>query len=247
MITINITYYNEPHLLKYWYKIAKYAIEQEVPILLQVCDDGSQREPVTDFFETHPPLPNISVFRVKQDIGFNSHGCRNLLMKHTTTEWNWLTDIDREYTRETFINLANLKDLQQKHYYSFLSINKKSYSLNDYVIHKDDFWSFGGYDEEFVNVHWGDRIMLDAFNTEIERVCRSDLRIAFVRGARKVGVSDVDTTQYPDDNTLLIPRSSWWRDKTQRESIIAMVQQRYNDPVQRQQKPILNFEWEKVF
>ena len=39
-------------------------------------------------------LPDVSLYRVTEDLGFNSHGCRNLAMTVSDSYWNLLLDSD---------------------------------------------------------------------------------------------------------------------------------------------------------
>lgn len=249
MMTCNVTYYNEPHFLDWWYKTIKRLNEAGYPICFNLCDDGSMRNPAVDYFEKHAPLPNMQLYRVVNDIGFNSHGSRNLLMKQTSTEWNLLSDIDRHYDDDTLISMNLLDDVERGVYYNFTTThNRNHFTLNEYFIHKDDFWLSGGYDEELVNVHWGDRLF---FSSALQRVCKREVRIdwicEYVRGARDVSVGPVSTTQYPDDNTLINPENFWWCDKNKREAMIEFIKLRNSSKESRLKKPTINFEWIRVF
>ena len=246
MISCNITYYNEPHLLKWWYNTIIRLNQEGYDIRLNLADDGSQRQPATDFFEKCIPHPAMRLFRVKEDIGFNSHGCRNLLMKQTQTEWNLLSDIDRHYDNETLLSMYHLDDVRQSEYYSMAS--KSKYTLNEYFIHRDDFWKSGGYDEEFVNIHWGDRLF---FETSLDPVCkrtpRDDWWCDYIRGARDVSDGPVATTQYPDDHTLINPDTGPWSTKEGRNNLVNFVRNRNATAESRLSKPVINFEWEQIF
>ena len=244
----NVTYYNEPHHLKWWYDTIKMYNEEGYNICLNLADDGSMREPAEKFFEKNPPTDKMSLYRVIDDIGFNSHGARNLLMKQTQTEWNMLSDIDRQYPHDTILEIAVSTDKRKGEYYKMFSPNSKKYTLNEYVIHKDDFWRSGGYDEEFVNIHWGDRLF---FETSLDPVCRKVERqewwCNYTRGARNVSDGDVETTQYPDDDTLINPNTGPWSTNAGRKALKDFVRDRNATPQGRLSKPVLNFEWTQIF
>ena len=252
MISVNITYYNEPTWFKYWYLLFKKFYKDGIDIALNICDDGSQRDPASGFFEKNVPLPNMRLFRVKEDIGFNSHGARNLLMQHTQTEWNMMSDIDRHYSMQTLNDIIRTEaagQLEQGKYYSFRDQNstvKETYSLNEFIVCKADFWKTGGYDEEFTNIHWGDRYFFDTLGKVTTRVEQSRWKVAYVRGARDVTYDDILTTQYPDDNTLIHPRGIWTNKET-RESLMKFVRERNSTEQGRLSKKVINFEWEQVF
>lgn len=254
MFTLNITYYNEPHFLVWWYNFAKEAVEKYgLHVTLQICDDGSQQRPAEKFFKEFKPTTYMKLFRVKEDIGFNSHGARNLLMKQTETEWNLLSDIDRQYPIETLTKLyyrSERNSLKPGHFYKMVHEKRKhsnkDVSLNDYVICKSDFWLSGGYDEEFVNIHWGDRIFFESLSLFLKPVVLRDCYINYVRHARNVSFADIPTTQYPDDNTLIHPKGDWY-DREKRDALKNFIKQRNSTQEGRMSKKILNFDWERVF
>jgi hypothetical protein len=249
-ITANITYYNEPHMLEWWYRTFTLLNKEGFDLRLNIADDGSQRQPAIDFFKKHPQQPFIRLFRVKEDIGFNSHGCRNLLMKQTETDWNILSDIDRHYTDDTLIDILESEDKDPNVHYSFFALKTRTSTLNEYVIHKDAFWKSGGYDEEFVNIHWGDRIFFDTSLFPVcPRVIRKRWECEYVRGARNLLSGDNATTQYPDDHTLITPKyppGHPWASNKNRQEMINFIRTRNADPEQRLNKPVINFKWERL-
>ena len=251
MISCNITYYNEPHFLSWWYNTFKTFYEEGIDIELNIADDGSMRNTAESFFDKKTPMPNMRLFRVLDDIGFNSHGARNLLMKQTRTEWNMLSDIDRRYPVDTFKNIIArepIGKLKKGVYYPFQNLKReKEQSINEYVVSKTDFWKAGGYDEEFVNIHWGDRIFIDCLASITRKAIVDEWKVKYVRGARKVTyTADVITTQYPDDKTLIHPEHHW-SDRDKRAALIKMVKDRSMTPEGRQSKKVINFEWKRVF
>ena len=94
-ITIGITYFNDGDYLQDWIQqIELFPNLTEVIIV----DDGSQDEPITfhlDAFKRMPKwAPDIKIYRVPDDLGFNSHGCRNLIAKIAETPLLQFFDID---------------------------------------------------------------------------------------------------------------------------------------------------------
>lgn len=252
MISCNITYYNEPTWLLDWYLKLKLLYERGHDIILNVADDGSKVHPAQEFFEKHPPLPNMHLFRVKEDLGFNSHGARNLLMKQTTTDWNIMSDIDRRFSMQTLTDISHRADmgkLQRGHYYSFYEILKASrdrFSVNEYLVHKKDFWKSGGYDEEFVNIHFGDRYFLEALTYTTKRICVPEWKVHYIRESRSVTWADVPTTIYPDDKTLIHPNDRWPNPEFRHE-LNKRIRERNKTHEGRMSKKVINFEWEQVF
>ena len=250
MISFNITYYNEPKWLKWWYLTFKELHDRGYDFYLNVCDDGSMRQPAEAFFEKNPPCEGMRLFRVIDDIGFNSHGSRNLLMKQTLTDWNLMSDIDRRYSKDTLIGIMEEEPLLIKgHYYALKEIlvaSPDGFSVNEYLVHKKDFWKTGGYDEEFVNIHWGDRYFLETLRRVAKRECVPDWGVKYARGAREVTWADVPTTIYPDDRTLIHPNNRW-PDQEFRFGLKEFVRQRNKTHEGRMSKKVINFEWKQVF
>lgn len=250
MISINITYYNEPRLLKWWYDNIKRLSEEGYDFILNVGDDGSMKDPAVRFFEKNAPLKNMHLFRVIDDIGFNSHGTRNLLMKNTTTDWNLMSDIDRQYDLKVLKAIHIWEDdLKQGCYYSFKEGRKNTqsgFSLNEYIVHRADFWETGGYDEEFVNIHFGDRYFLRTLQ-RVAKEQRMELWVVkYVRGARNVSYEDIPFTVYPDDKTLIHP-IKFWANQEKRFGLKEFVKERNKTAEGRKSKQVLNFEWTQIF
>lgn len=221
-ITIGTTYYNNPQYLKKFIN-ANFEYVDEIIIV----DDGSS-DAAANYIQ---PCKKIKLFRVLKDYGFNSHGCRNLIMKHTSNDWNILMDVDREfmYPNEAYFNIRN-KKLQQNVLYRFVAhagINDSHKSVNDFLIHRDHFFSAGGYDEELIGQRWGDREyfrQLSHFGKE---------KILY-------GV-DMMLTRKPSN---LINQTSPY-DKNTTPDAVRLVSQRIMKPDPN--KPILTFQWERVF
>ena len=251
MLTCNITYYNEPKWLIWWFRTIRTLNDRGINIQLSVCDDGSQDYPAEKVFDKHHPLGSMKLYRITKDHGFNSHGARNLLMQQTNTGWNLLSDIDRHYSFDGLTTLFYGKHelFKRGNFYVFKEATKNSddgFSINEYVVNKKDFWKSGGYDEEFTNIHWGDRLFLQSLAYTSRRVPLPDVVVKYMRGARMVTWEDVPTTQYPDDRTLIHPNNRWTNPEF-RKNLIEMVKTRNSTHEGRMSKKVINFEWEQVF
>jgi len=152
MFTLGTTYYNNPDYLKRF-------VDRNLPYVdeMIIVDDGSTL-PITDYLS---PNKKLRLFRVLKDYGFNSHGCRNLIMKQSTNDWVILMDIDREFIflDDAYATLYHTK-LRKDIRYRFMahgSMKETHGSVNDYLIHKEHFFKAGGYDEEIIGQRWGDR------------------------------------------------------------------------------------------
>lgn len=193
-----------------------------------IVDDGSMDFTLKD--ETKDlNLDNITLARVKEDLGFNSHGCRNLGMHLSKTEWNLLIDID--------INLLSI-DFDKIDLHNIIFINK-----NIFVIDKTRFWASKGYDEEFVNIHYGDEIFMKYLQKEYTAK-EVSMRVQFYRRQRQCIISSLhNKTNYHDETEryFMQPKSTFLK----LEYLHSFVQARY-DSKDFSQKKVLNFDWEII-
>lgn len=154
MFTVITTYYEEPELLV---KFINTHANADYSVI--VVDDGSTNMPAINIFNSMQ-YGSIQLFRVVEDLGFNSHGCRNLAMQQSKTEWNVLVDIDYEIKS---IDKIFFDQLDKNTLYAFpvTGNNVSRLSINDFVVTKDLFWKAGGYDTEFIGMHHGDRLLIE--------------------------------------------------------------------------------------
>ena len=88
-------------------------------LTVQVINDGFNDQGIfDDTIKLYKDKFNLKGYRVKQDIGFNNHGCRNLAMLKSETHWNWLIDIDAMPTSE-LIQAILTTPLDEKQFYVF--------------------------------------------------------------------------------------------------------------------------------
>jgi len=211
--TVGFTYYNEPQLLKnqleFWLRYPP-----EVEIIL--VDDGSQKYPAYDILKDLD-IPNFQLWQVDEDLGFNGHGCRNLITKLASTDFVLYLDIDCLMSPDSIGFLKTIK-FRKDRLYRFAMMNtanKKYYRYpghqNVFLVSKEKYWEAGGYDESFTGYHKGDR----EFHKRLESVTISSklstiLGINVVRGGRKAVVDkSVDLITYDDEEMLIrLPRPS---------------------------------------
>lgn len=248
LFNVWVNYYNEPLLLRRWLNVIQNSHKHDLPVHFNIIDDGSEIEPAINHIDTST-LFNTSLYRVNEDLGFNSHGCRNLAMFITTTEWNLLCDIDRDVsslTLSVLVERMRAGTIKQGEYYVFRRLDKlDEAALNDFFIHKDDFWRAGGYDEEFTGIHYGDRIFLRQLDKYAQQTFVPDCFVEILRGGRDVKFCpDLKKTTY-DDHTCYHPLF---------ENVVKRPYQEIMDEIQLRnttsdysRKKIINFRWEQLF
>lgn len=232
-ITIITTYYNNKSHLENFINRFIELRKEEPSFKLIVVDDGSMIYPAIDIFNQYGDLKNISLYRITKDLGFNSHGARNLGMSVSTTEWNLLTDSDIDlpvYKLENFV----YQKIDKNDIYSF--------TTNSILIHKDTFFSCKGYDEELVNYHYGDSFFLNYLEVNYN-FFKLKKEIKKIRKAWKVKMTDPNkqsiTIYDTEKRTLFQPRLK------EANKIIDRIVYRYKT-YDFDDKKILNFEWEKL-
>jgi predicted glycosyltransferase involved in capsule biosynthesis len=205
-ITIIQTYYNERFYLET--QIERWN-NYNTPVNIILIDDGSQIEPAENVLKEHTLNDNInfSLYKVTEDIGFNSHGCRNLGARLAQSNWLLFQDID--YTLQP----AHLKRLQTDplDLNSWYELNAKfqgrgnTYmALNQFLIPRKLFLDSGGYDESFVPFHYGDRELLSHLEKKYQKINLDWLVLTCRRGGRKAKESNTEKIPVYDDENMLI-------------------------------------------
>lgn len=224
--TLGTTYYENPEFLQRFIKIHQDHVDE-----LIVVDDGSQKFPAIDYMQD--AKENVRLYRVKKDYGFNSHGCRNLIVRESKNDWIVLSDVDREFYNDgkDILKIYDYADqLEENVMYKFVTHifrygNRKHQSVNDFMIHRNTYLKAGGYDEEIIGIREGDR----DFFYQLYHFCYQrtlQIPMLYTRGP----TAQLDPTQ---------------KGKPYPQSLRDLVQSRMIKP--NPDKPQLTFEWEKVF
>lgn len=165
MLTYITTYYNEQQYLPHLQQLLAECSDPRFRMI--IVDDYSDQSIETVVRGWNDD--RVSLFRVTEDKGFNSHGARNLAMQHTTTEWNVLIDIDYKLVDvDNLIQQLDNNELETDAPHFFGVVHKYSgkthierASINDFLVTKTLFWKVKGYDPEFIGLHAGDRRFID--------------------------------------------------------------------------------------
>lgn len=161
MLTYITTCYNDFQYLDQLEETMEYCKDERLKMI--IVDDCSD-EPIDQIVRAWDD-PRVSLYRITDDLGFNSHGARNLAMKETTTEWNVLIDIDyRLIGVDTLLEMLDNKELEPSiphffpvsHSYDGEKDPSRT-SINDFLVTSNLFWKAKGYDPEYYGIHYGDR------------------------------------------------------------------------------------------
>jgi glycosyltransferase involved in cell wall biosynthesis len=227
-ITLGTTYYNNPTLLKVFIKDHIDYVDE-----LIVVDDGSIKYPITEVIE---PTSKIRIFQVLKDYGFNSHGCRNLIVTQSSNDWIVLLDSDRKIINPevSFYNIRKKKVNKNCIYRfiaHFLEIGKNIHvSVNDFLIHREFFLSAGGYDEELIGVRYGDRDFFKQLNKLGSEEILYGVELLLTRKP-SIKVDDADIVSKYDKKTI-------------DRKIKNLINKRNETPDPN--KPILTFDWKEI-
>lgn len=180
-----------------------------------VVDDHSQEHPARDvihkYSKKHEIHPGLKLFEVEEDMGFNSHGCRNLIATEAKSENLLFLDIDCACPAIDLDRIECLPFNYNERYIFGAHLTTNNYSMghpghvNVFAINKETFWSVGGYDESWTGIHWGDREFFDALKengcVDVEIMCT----ILIMRGGRTVITDNALTEPYYTENELYQP------------------------------------------
>lgn len=160
--TIVMAYYENPNMLQMqcveW---SMYRDANKKRLSVIIVDDGSPRSPAEHVLRQHGSVGfPILLFRIKENKPWNQDGARNLAMKHATG-WTLMTDMDHMLGRDQVEGLGRcVNGAQRGEYYMPARMTYAGAAehphANSYVMFAEDFWSLGGYDEDFSGVYGSD-------------------------------------------------------------------------------------------
>ena len=229
--TIIHTYYNDRTLLET--QIERWKV-YNTPIKIILIDDGSQEVPAEDVLRgvSFPDNIDLSLYRVTRDIGFNSHGCRNLGAMLAETDWLLFLDIDYTIQPRDLQRLQR-EELDPNTWYEinarFNGAGEPYLALNQFVIPKNLYVESEGYDESFVPFHYGDREFLSILSEKYTTANLDWLNLTCRRGGRKAILDDTTPIPVYDDEKMVFYTKKFDINKIERVS------------------SRINFPWKKVF
>lgn len=191
------------------------------------------------------------------DVGFNSHGCRNLMMQHVETDWVFLFDADGYISEKLFDHAVAEKELDENKVYAIkvdmespesshdedggyeIVDPKRIYKVlshpNSHVMTRECFWASGGYDLEFQKCRHGD----------------SEFFLSYKHGR---GEKRWDHELLHESHTMFMKvpfrRLDYIAQDREKAKVhhltVDHVRERNTDPYRKYRKWLVNFPWRKV-
>jgi glycosyltransferase involved in cell wall biosynthesis len=163
-VTIVMPYYENPKMLRLQlHEWRMFRPAENMVLQAIVVDDGSPRNPAEPVIREYGNVGfQIRLFRIVPNIPWNQDGARNLAMMHVNTEWALLTDMDHMLSRlevGKMLDFVSHKAVQGCYYMPDRVDwdGKQNHPhANSYIMRKDDFWTMGGYDEDFAGAYGSD-------------------------------------------------------------------------------------------
>lgn len=256
-ITVIMTYYGQINHLIYHCKFfaslpEKYRKHVRVIFINDGYNDNGMFGEILQKFENEF---NMSAYAVTEDVGFNSHGCRNLGMLKSDTLWNLLIDMDTYFSQELFIDVIT-REVDPNIFYVFKVDSAKNEDIDKYdhhdpkkilkyvahpnvwLITKPCFWSSGGYDVELTGLRYGDgeffmSIDHDKYTHEVWHPDFGD---------------DYDSESYPEVKLQTPNRGgSYINQSIERgghiDTIVDFITKRNEDKERKLKKRLISFQW----
>ena len=238
-LTLVYAYYDNPGMLARQYANWRtYHDWFRKRVSVVIVDDGSPRWPALDV-ERPSDLPEVSIYRVAEDIPWHQDGARNL-GAHVASGWIFLSDMDHVLPQESIEAMWKLGD--QRKFYTFDrhdaatgapmldGAGRHKPHPNSYLMHSDLYWAAGGYDESFCGVYGTD----GEFRRQLLRVGQHQHLegVKIVRYSRDV---------VPDASTTTLDRKAYGGPEAKRAAHARKAAAGNADRI-----VTLAFEWERV-
>jgi len=182
-LTLVMAVYGQPLMLLEQIKTIMHLSEMVWAHLHVVIVDDHGTPPVDPLlvYNLDRLCKSAKLFRVDKDIPWNQMGARNLGMQHSSG-WCLMVDPDMVFDDPTLRRMLEAAEkLTRGHVVKYALKHKNSGKLdmtspNTWLLHRDDFFAVGGYDEDFAgNKGWSDVQLLDILRACYKVQERSDL------------------------------------------------------------------------
>lgn len=237
--TIVMPYYENPKMLRFHlHEWSMFRDSEKQALKAIIVDDGSPRNPAQLVIESTRMVGfEIKLFRIVPNIPWNQDGARNLAMKHVDDEWALMTDIDHSLARGQVSNFLNFVSHETKKgtYYMPRRRDWDDKPMhphpNSYVFNVQDFWSMGGYDEDFAGCYGSD----------------GNFRKCMRAGLNEIHTNAFELTRWPSDLIEDANTKDWGRKESEyHRSQFPKIEAKAKGPPYKATNH-LRFEWHQVF
>lgn len=188
-------------------------------------------------------VKSVKLFRVTQQIHWNQCGGRNLAMHHSK---GWVVMLDPDMVLDGEIVLRMMLAVEKLQHgqvvkWALKHVNSGRLDMsspNTWLLHRDDFFAVGGYDEDFAgHKGWSDCCLLNVLRAHYRIIERPDL-FAHFHG----------TDSVPDAMVKSLDRSTK-HNRTLRVKKVAQAKAcgGWRQWVKKHKGPILRFPWMQLF
>ncbi|MCP4899963.1 MAG: glycosyltransferase family 2 protein [bacterium] len=203
-LTLCMAVYGQPEMLaKQIATVERYpeSIRDNLTVVI-VDDHGDPAVSKESAVELALHVDSVKLFRVDRNIPWNQMGARNLAMFHSKG-WCLMIDPDMVFRPSIMERMFQAAEKLKRGRVVKYGLRHKTdgridmTSPNTYLIHRDDFFAVGGYDEDYAgNKGWSDVQLLDVLEACYKIEKRPDLHAEFY-----------STEQIPDAMVTTLDRS----------------------------------------
>jgi hypothetical protein len=185
MLTYVMAVYGQPKMLECWWgELRNYPDDIAHRINLILVDDCG--DPVATIPDDVRKVFRAKLLRVTENIPWNQMGARNLGMKHAE---GWCIMLDPDMVIDPVMARNFLEQEPKRGEVIRFGLNHMDNSTegridmtspNTYMIHQEDFFDAGGYDEDYAGRKgWSDVQMLGVLAAHYKMLSRRDLWVRF--------------------------------------------------------------------
>ena len=202
-LSIVFAYYENPQMLKLqWDEMCRYPEDVKARIEIVLVDDASPSNPAAGV-DRPEGLPEVSIFRIRQDIPWNQDAARNIGAHEAKAPALLLTDIDHVVPAETLRALLD-SDVVDGVFYTlgrvkYFGGHQSEPHPNSYLLTKQTYWEIGGHDEDFAGIYGKDFLFRKRAFREAQERHLPDLVLARVGST---AIRDAGTRTIRRDNSV---------------------------------------------
>ena len=192
-LNICMSVYGQPEMLRLNLEtIAAYPDDVLDNLNVLIADDCGEPPVTPDFCKEFPGL-SLHVWRYLEDIPWHQMAGRNLVMHHADPHWCLMIDPDMVFSAAMIRKVMGvILRAKRRHVIRYglrhLSDPDRPIDMtspNSYLIHREDFFAVGGYDEDYAgHKGWSDVQMLDVLRDHFTLEQRKDIFADFYSTAQ---------------------------------------------------------------